>query len=327
MDYYSILEVNKTASDAEIKKAYRKLALKYHPDKNGGDTSSEEKFKKISEAYQTLGDSKKRADYDLKQNPFTGHKKAGGFGFDDFIKNSFKDRDFRSGGGRHQGKRHANQGPITEHLNINLEKEVDLVDAINGTEIQVSFNRQKVNYLGKVADRLQYEKVEEEKEVTIKLDLKTIFLNIKEEGGKLCAKVRLSKLGSEDVLDGMNMWGDWESTQLAGDVHINVIFNKSDKIKLEGNKLIQFVEISLWDAVIAEEPLEIETIIGKKYSVNLARVTNLSRIEMNIPGEGIFGENGKRGDYLIKFEVITPDFGRLNAEELEKINYLLKLAK
>lgn len=327
MDYYSILEVNKTASDAEIKKAYRKLALKYHPDKNGGDTSSEEKFKKISEAYQTLGDTKKRADYDLKQNPFAGHQKAGGFGFDDFIKNSFRDRDFRSGGGRHQGKKHASKGPITEHLNINLEKEVDLADAINGTEINVSFNRQKVNLLGKVADRLQYEKVEEEKEVTIKLDLKTIFLNIKEEGGKLCAKVRLSKLGNEDTIDGVNMWGDWESTQLAGDVHINVIFNKSDKIKLDSNKLIQFVEISLWDAVIAEEPLEIETIIGKKYSVNLARVTNLSRIEMNIPGEGIFGESGKRGDYLIKFEVITPDFGRLNAEELEKINYLLKLAK
>jgi DnaJ-class molecular chaperone len=327
MDYYSILEVNKTASEAEIKKAYRKLALKYHPDKNGGDGSAEEKFKQISEAYQILGDSKKRADYDLKQNPFAnGQKRGGGFGFDDFIKNTFRDDGFRSRQSQKR-KQTTQKGPITEHLNINLEKEVDLTDAIHGVEITISFIRQKVNYLGKVADRLQYEKVEEEKEVSIKLDLKSIFLNIKEEGDKLVAKVRLSRLGHEDVLDGINMWGDWESTQLAGDVYINVTFNKSDRIKLEANKIIHRAEISLYDAILSEEPLEIETIVGKKYSVNLKKVKNLSKIEMNIPGEGIFGENGKRGDYLIKFEVIAPNFSLLSEEELAKFNDLLKLVK
>lgn len=327
MDYYAILEVNKAASDAEIKKSYRKLALKYHPDKNGGDSSAEEKFKQISEAYQILGDSKKRADYDLKQNPFAnGQNRGGGFGFDDFIKNTFRDEGFRSRTNQRK-KGPTQKGPITEHLNITLEKEVDLVEAINGIEITISFIRQKVNYLGKVADRLQYEKVEEEKEVSIKLDLKSIFLNIKEEGDKLVAKVRLSKLGHEDVLDGTNMWGDWESTQLAGDVYINVTFNKSDRIKLEANKIIHRAEISLYDALLSEEPLEIETIVGKKYSVNLKKVKNLSKIEMNIPGEGIFGENGKRGDYLIKFEVIAPNFSLLSEEEFAKFNDLLKLVK
>jgi DnaJ-class molecular chaperone len=327
MDYYSILEVTKTASDAEIKKSYRKLALKYHPDKNGGDSSAEEKFKQISEAYQILSDSKKRAEYDLKQNPFAnGQNRGGGFGFDDFIKNTFRDEGFRSRANQRK-KGPAQKGPITEHLNITLDNQVDLVDALTGTEITVSFIRQKVNYLGKVADRLQYEKLEEEKEVSIKLDLKTIFLNIKEEGGKLVAKMRLSKLGHEDVLNGANMWGDWESTQLAGDVYINVVFNKSNKVNLEANKIIHQVEISLYDALLSEEPLEIETIIGKKYSVNLKNVKNLSKIEMNIPGEGIFGENGKRGDYLIKFEVIAPDISLLEEEELAQFNYLLKLVK
>ncbi|MGD8980923.1 MAG: DnaJ domain-containing protein, partial [Desulfobacterales bacterium] len=63
-DYYKILGVNKTASDSEIKKAYRKLAMKYHPDHTKGDKSDEEKFKKISEAYAVLSDKEKRKQYD-----------------------------------------------------------------------------------------------------------------------------------------------------------------------------------------------------------------------------------------------------------------------
>ena len=63
-DYYEILGVAKGASADEIKKAYRNLAFKYHPDRNQGDKVAEEKFKRISEAYTVLGDEKKRADYD-----------------------------------------------------------------------------------------------------------------------------------------------------------------------------------------------------------------------------------------------------------------------
>lgn len=63
-DYYSILGVSKTASAEEIKKKFRKLALKYHPDRNPGDEKAEAKFKEISEAYEVLGDSEKRAKYD-----------------------------------------------------------------------------------------------------------------------------------------------------------------------------------------------------------------------------------------------------------------------
>jgi len=63
-DYYSILGISKTASAGEIKKAYRKLALKYHPDKTEGDKALEDKFKKISEAYAVLSDPKKKNQYD-----------------------------------------------------------------------------------------------------------------------------------------------------------------------------------------------------------------------------------------------------------------------
>lgn len=72
-DYYDVLGVNKTASDDEIKKAFRKLAVKYHPDKNPGDKVAEEKFKEISEAHEVLSDKQKRARYDQ-----FGHAGVGG---------------------------------------------------------------------------------------------------------------------------------------------------------------------------------------------------------------------------------------------------------
>ena len=93
-DYYEILGVSRNASANEIKKQYRKVAIKYHPDKNPGNKQAEEKFKKISEAYHVLSDSKRRSAYDQ-----FGHAgSSGGFssgmgGFEDFFSGSsgFKD--------------------------------------------------------------------------------------------------------------------------------------------------------------------------------------------------------------------------------------------
>ncbi|GHD02706.1 DnaJ C-terminal domain-containing protein [Zhihengliuella salsuginis] len=104
-DFYAILGVSKDASDAEIKKAYRKLARKYHPDTNPGDTASEQKFKDVSEANTVLSDPEEREQYDAIRAMGSGARfqsggagAAGGAGFDDVFSNLF------GGGGAGRGR-------------------------------------------------------------------------------------------------------------------------------------------------------------------------------------------------------------------------------
>lgn len=88
-DYYKILGVDRKASEDEIKRAYRKLALQYHPDRNPGDKKAEDKFKEINEAYQVLGDTEKRKRYDQLGESYTRYQQRGGapggFNWDDWV--------------------------------------------------------------------------------------------------------------------------------------------------------------------------------------------------------------------------------------------------
>ncbi len=89
-DYYEVLGINKSSSKDEIKKAYRKSALKYHPDKNKGDKSAEEKFKEASEAYHVLSDNTRKANYDrFGHAAFQGAGGQEGFSNFDFSSSSF----------------------------------------------------------------------------------------------------------------------------------------------------------------------------------------------------------------------------------------------
>src|SRR6185295_10888691 len=99
-DYYEVLEVQRTASDQDIKQAYRKLAMRWHPDKNNGSKEAEEKFKQLTEAYDVLRDPQKRAAYERFGE--AGLRGGGGPGFHHFdlseALNVFM-RDFGLGGG------------------------------------------------------------------------------------------------------------------------------------------------------------------------------------------------------------------------------------
>ncbi len=115
-DYYDVLGVNKSASPDELKSAYRKLAVKYHPDKNPGDSKAEEKFKEASEAYGILSDKEKKQNYDnFGHAAFENGSGRPGGGFGGFSGADFSDifEDFFGdfgGGGRSRSRKSNNRG-------------------------------------------------------------------------------------------------------------------------------------------------------------------------------------------------------------------------
>ncbi|MDR1707251.1 molecular chaperone DnaJ [Dysgonomonas sp.] len=136
-DYYEVLEISKTSTVEEIKKAYRKKAVQYHPDKNPGDKSAEEKFKEVAEAYEVLSDEQKRAKYDQ-----FGHEAPGGFGgfgggfsdpFDIF--SSFGGFGGFGGFGSQRGPR-TNRGS-----DLRVKVKLSLKDIASGVEKKIKVNK------------------------------------------------------------------------------------------------------------------------------------------------------------------------------------------
>ena len=157
-DYYEVLGVNKTSKKDEIKKAYRKLSLKYHPDKNKGDKISEEKFKEASEAYHVLSDDKRKANYDqFGHAAFQGAGGQGGFGnfdfsssFSDIFEDVFGDLgDFGFGSSGRSRRRSNNRGSDLRYdISIDLKNATSINNAMNGTvnELRITTNNQTITY-------------------------------------------------------------------------------------------------------------------------------------------------------------------------------------
>lgn len=162
-DYYKILGVSKTASQEEIKKAFRKLAVKYHPDKNPGDKAAEEKFKEANEANEVLGDPEKRKKYDRLGENWRDYEKTGGDGHDfdwsrwsgqsgrsrggssGFEEGQFSDFFESIFGGGFSGFSSGRQSRPVRGEDLEAEMEITMDDIFHGSSRQVNINGNRVN--------------------------------------------------------------------------------------------------------------------------------------------------------------------------------------
>lgn len=143
-DLYEILGVSRESSQEEIKKSFRKLALKYHPDKSKGDKELEEKFKEISAAYEILGDKKSRQEYDIhghnKTNYNRGYSSFDGFDINEMMNNAFGSDPFS----RFNAFNGRNQHDSQKHINVNANMSVGLEDILKGSNKVISYNIKKI---------------------------------------------------------------------------------------------------------------------------------------------------------------------------------------
>jgi curved DNA-binding protein len=276
-DYYKLLGVEKGASQGEIKKAYRKLAMKYHPDHTKGDKAAEEKFKKISEAYAVLSDKEKRKEYDTFgaegfRQRFSQEDIFRGFDFGDVF------REFGFGGGR--GGMRFNFGggsPFGSHArqqqarmkgsDLVYELPLTLKEVANGTSKTVSLQHQGYS-----------------EKVTVKIPKGLI-------SGK---KLRLAGKGSPSPLGGP-----------PGDLFIRAKVLNDPLYRAEKYDLHMNQELKLSEAVLGTH-ISVPTLDGKQLSLKIPPGTKPGT-KMRMSGHGLPHMKGnKKGDLYVKIQVKLP---------------------
>jgi curved DNA-binding protein len=282
-DYYHILGVAKNASDEEIKKAYRKLAMKYHPDRNPNKKEAEERFKEINEAYAVLSDKEKRKQYDTFgaegfQQRFSQEDIFRGFDFDEILSSLFGGRgrrDFRFGGqtGVDFGDFFGRQGGYQDTgrrsqrgEDIVYEMAISLEEAASGGEKRISYRKN---------GRLE--------EVSVKIP----------RGFPSGKKLRLAGKGKEGRNGGP-----------PGDLYLQVTVREHPLFSQEGDDLIVEKEINFSEAVLGTT-IEVPTLEGMK-KVKVPPGTQ-SHTKMRLKGLGMphFQGEGK-GDQYVKVIVRIP---------------------
>lgn len=268
-DYYEVLGVSKNASDDEIKKAYRKLAVKYHPDKNPGDKEAEAKFKEINEAHDVLSDKQKRARYDQFGHAGVGGGAAGGNPFQNgnfnFNGQSFN---FDFGGGGFEdilGSLFGFGGPRRPRRGDDYQVQVTLTfeEAIFGTTKTVDYN-------GK--------------------DLKIKIPAGIDDG----MSIRLRGKGGEAPTP------DGEK----GDLYVRIRVKPHKHLTREGNIILSEEVISMVDAALGCE-IEVETVDGK-ITMKVPAGTQ-SGTPFKLSGHGVpFRADGDRGPHIVTIIVETP---------------------
>lgn len=285
-NYYELLGVDRNATSEEIKIAYRKMAMKHHPDRNNGDARCEEHLKAINEAYDTLKDEKKRKAYDhrLKTNSYSPNTE---YDFKNDEYNRFYD-DVRS------WWKHNNEDEY-EYYDYKIYD--DIINDINrkyyDSKVKTEINREvNINYSITLEDA-HYGKQNVTLEIkTSRLDKKIIRFNIPagiEDG----TKIRLVRQG-EDHNKGLP----------PSDVVVTINTIRHPTFTRINHDLSIFVEIDYYDAIIGKK-VSIEGIDKKKLEVKIPKYIESGKI-LRLVGEGMNKHGGGRGDLYINVKVVPP---------------------
>lgn len=297
IDYYKILGLDKSASEAEIKKAYRKLARKYHPDLNQNDASAKKKFQQINEANEVLSDPEKRKKFDkygkdwqhgaeqekaheqYRQNYRGGSSQQHtGFGgnddFSDFFESMFGGQ---SSGFNRQGGQSRFRG---QDLKANLE--LDLKDVYESHQQTLTLNDKKLRL--------------------------TIPAGV--DNGQT---IKISGHGGAGINGGPN-----------GDLYITFYINNSTDFERDGNNLSKTQEVDLYTAVLGGE-VTIETFNGKVKLKVSAGTQNGTKVKLKGKGFPLYKQANRYGDLFITYQIKIPK--NLSEKEKELFKELQKMSK
>ena len=304
-DYYKILGVEKSVTQDEIKKAYRKLAMKYHPDRNAGNKSAEEKFKEITEANEVLSDPEKRKKYDTLGANWKQYQHTGGQAFDDFFTNF--------GGGR----RSSGSGSTYEFGG-------DFGDIFGGmgggfSDFFESFFGDRGGFSG----RSQQQKTAVDVEAILNVSLEDAFngseKTISIDGKKLKIKVNPgTKDGQKLRLKGLGRSKTADGTK--GDLYLNIHVLRHPFYEIKDENLFYHLDVDLYTAVLGGKE-NIRTLDGKTISINIPEGTESEKI-LRLKGLGLIN-NSVRGDLIVDIHVTDPK--NLSKEEKELFNKLKSL--
>jgi molecular chaperone DnaJ len=342
LDYYEVLGVSKDASDDEIKKAYRKMAMKYHPDRNSDDPEAEKKFKQASEAYEVLGDEEKRQRYDQfghqGLNGGGGFGGRGGAGFEDVgfedIFSRFSDifgGDFGGGRGRGRSRRSSGQPGSDMKLRIDLDLE-DIAfgtnkklkvkkylkcDECNGTGAETEDDYRMCGTCDGTGEVRQVHKTmlgqmvnvqtcpECQGEGRIITDKCSKCSGEGRFQGKETVEIRVPSGVSEGnyiTLRGKGNAGKRGGP--AGDLVVLIEENEHEHFERDGNDIYYDLVLSVPDAILGTE-VKVPTLKGRA-KIKIEEGTQPGRL-LRMSGKGIHGlKNSGTGDQFVRVNVYIP---------------------
>lgn len=289
IDYYQILGVDKQATEKEIKKAYRKLARKFHPDLNPNDKTSEKNFKEINEAYEVLGNTENRKKYDQYGKDWE-HAEA-------FEKAK-------------QQQRNANHQQNYQHFS-----ESEFSDFFESMFGNASRQRSAIKYRGQdYTAEMQFnlEDVYKTHKRTLTVNGKKIRITIP-AGVKNGQIIKIKGHGGKGINGGPN-----------GDLHIKFVILNHSIFKRSGNDLYATINLNLYKAVLGGE-ITIPVFNGKVKLNVKPETQNGTKVKLKGKGFPIYKTNGQFGDLYLTYKVEIPT--NLTAKEKELFNELSKLRK